>query len=84
MLIYNLSINHWKTLTELILLQIPECKESQQQTFIDNINILNEIYKIKNQEFGYYMKKIEYTERKLFNIDITVNTLKKLKRKNVL
>ena len=24
------------------------------------------------------------TERKLFNIDITVNTLKKLKRKNVL
>ena len=84
MLIYNLSINHWKTLTELILLQIPECKESQQQTFIDNINILNEIDKIKNQEFGYYMKKIECTERKLFNIDITVNTLKKLKRKNVL
>jgi len=30
------------------------------------------------------MKKIECTERKLFNIDITVNTLKKLKRKNVL
>ena len=28
------------------------------------------------------MKKIECTERKLFNIDITVNTLKKLKRKH--